>query len=105
MTIAEQLKVKDFPFEIKDKNGNEIYFEDSNGVWVKSEYDSDGNKIRFENSNGVWIKSEYDTHGDRIYYENSNGIIIDSRPKTVEVTLEDIAKKLGIKVEQLRIKD
>ena len=30
-TIAEQLKVKEFPFEIKDSNGNRIYFEDSHG--------------------------------------------------------------------------
>ena len=29
-TIAQQLNVKEFPFEIKDKNGNEIYFETSN---------------------------------------------------------------------------
>jgi len=29
MTIAKQLKIKDFPFEIKDKNGNQIYLEDS----------------------------------------------------------------------------
>ena len=28
-TIAQQLNVTDFPFEIKDKNGNQIYFEDS----------------------------------------------------------------------------
>jgi hypothetical protein len=33
-TIAQQLNVKDFPFEIKDKNGNELYYENSNGFWV-----------------------------------------------------------------------
>jgi len=31
MTIAQQLKVKDFPFTIKDKQGKEIYWEDSDG--------------------------------------------------------------------------
>ena len=31
-TIAQQLKIKNFPFEIKDDKGNEIYYEDSNGV-------------------------------------------------------------------------
>ncbi len=31
MTIAQQLKIKEFPFEIKDSNGKEIYYEDSSG--------------------------------------------------------------------------
>ena len=30
-TIAQQLNVKDFPFKIKDKNNNIIYYEDSDG--------------------------------------------------------------------------
>jgi hypothetical protein len=37
-TIAQQLNVTDFPFEIKDKNGNVIYWENSNGHWFNSEY-------------------------------------------------------------------
>jgi len=39
-TIAQQLNVKDFPFTIENKNGNKIYYEDSNGYWYKREYDS-----------------------------------------------------------------
>lgn len=60
MTIAQQLKIKEFPFEIKDPNGNEIYF---------------------ENSASYWAKREYDAAGKEIYYENSNGYIMDNRPK------------------------
>jgi hypothetical protein len=74
-TIAQQLKVTDFPFKIKDKNNNPIYFEDSSGYWEKLEYDSNNN---------------------RIYYENSNGTIIDNRPKpTPEYTMEELVAKLG----------
>ena len=126
MTIAQQLKVTEFPFRIKDKNGNEIYWEDScgfwnkseydfngneiyyeesYGFWNKSEYDSNGKEIYYENSYGFWNKSEYDSNGKEIYYENSHGYIKDNRPKIVEVTLEEIAKKMGISIEQLRIKD
>ena len=105
MTIAQQLKIKDFPFIIKDKDGNEIYCEDSNGLWYKNEYDANGYDIRYEDSNGYWRKSEYDAHGKEIYCEDSYGYISDNRPKIVEVNLQDIADKLGIKVEQLRIKD
>jgi YD repeat-containing protein len=72
-TISQFLNVKDFPFEIEDKNGKRIYREVSNGFWSKREYNDEGNLIRFENSNGFWSKSEYDEEGDEIRFENSNG--------------------------------
>jgi len=103
-TIAQQLKIKEFPFFIKDSNGNLIYFEDSDGYWYKLEYDSNGNKIYFENSNGYWSKAEFDSKGNLIYYEDSEGTIIDNRPKTVELTMDEIAKKFGIDVNSLKIK-
>ena len=66
MTIAQQIKW-DFKtngfFEIKDKNGNLIYYENSNGYWAKCEYDSKGNAI---------------------YYEDSKGYLVDKRPKPCE---------------------
>ena len=106
MTIAQQLKIKDFPFEIKDKDGNEIYYENSNVFWFKSEYDANGKEIYCEYSNDFWSKREFDSNGKEIYYENSKGNIIDNRPKQiVEMTLQQIADKLGINVTQLRIKD
>jgi len=48
---------------IRDKNNELIYWEDSNRVWEKSEYDSQGRLI---------------------YRENSFGRIIDKRPKPCE---------------------
>jgi len=44
-------------------------------------YDSNSNQIYFETSDGYWVKQEYDSNGKEIYYENSNGKIIDNRPK------------------------
>ena len=65
-TIAQQIKW-DFKtndeLRIKDNNGKLIYWEDSNRVWEKSEYDSQGRLI---------------------YRENSFGRIIDKRPKPCE---------------------
>jgi YD repeat-containing protein len=105
-TIAQFLKVKDFPFVIEDKNGNEIYFENSSGYWIKREYDNQGNKIRYENSNGNWSKHEYDEQGNKIRYENSDGYIVDNRPKPIiELTLQDIAEMKGVDVNQIRIKE
>ena len=124
-TIAQQLKVTKFPFTIKDDNGNEIYYEDSNGYWSKYEYDSNGKVIYFENSNGFWYKCEYysngnqiyvedsngywskyeyDSNRNRIYYENSRGYVSDNRPKKVEITLDEIANKFSIDVKNLKIK-
>jgi hypothetical protein len=100
-TIAQQLGITDFPFEIKDKQGNEIYYEfdgywaksiydsfgreiygeDSDKYWVKKQYDSDGNVIYCEDSRGFWWKREYDSDGKAIYIEDCDGVIIDDRPK------------------------
>ena len=124
-TIAQQLKIKDFPFVIKDKDGNLIYHEKSTGYWDKSERDAYGNEIRFENSTGYWFRREYDANGNEIYWENSYGLwikrewdahgkeiyiedssggIMDNRLKSVELTLEQIADKFDINVKQLKIK-
>ena len=86
---------------VYDSNGNNIYFEDSNGYWEKREYDTNGNEIYRENSNdywekyqydtngqneiyredsdGNWYKYEYDSKGNLMYYENSDGDIEDNR--------------------------
>ena len=90
-TIAQQIKWNfktNGDLKIKDKNGNEIYYEHSSGFWSKSEYDSKGNIIYFEDSDGDWLKHEYDSQGNEIYYENSDGEIIDNRPKAEPSVLE-----------------
>jgi len=113
-TIAKQIKW-DFKtngeLEIRDKNGERIYFEDSSGYWTKREYDSQGKEIYFENSDGFWrkrerdsqgkliyyedstgywSKREYDSQGNEIYYGDSNGTIIDNRPKSCEDKVVEI---------------
>ncbi len=81
-TIAQQINWNfetNDELEIKDKNGNLIYFENSNGYWAKWEYDSQGNKIN---------------------YKNSNGTIIDSRPKPSEDKIVEIE---GIKFKLVKV--
>jgi hypothetical protein len=60
-TIAEQLGVTKFPFEIRDKRGNVIYRESLSGYW------------------GKWT---YDLQDMEVYYEDSEGQIIDNRPQS-----------------------
>jgi len=94
MTIAQQLKIKEFPFQIKDSKGNQIYWENSDGYWTKYEYDSEGNHIYLETSDGYWAKRKYDSDRNVIYYENSNRTIIDNRPKTdVQKAIELLTKE------------
>ena len=38
--------------EIRDKNGNQLYIEFSNGYWLKREFDVQWHEIYRENSNG-----------------------------------------------------
>jgi len=96
MTIAQQLKIKEFPFTIKDNKGNQIYYEERHGYWRKYEYDNNRNIIYSESSDGYWVKKEYDDAGNQIYYENSSGTIEDRRPKSVpEYTMEELVDKLG----------
>ncbi len=99
-TIAQQIKW-DFKangnLEIRNKNNNLIYYENSEGFWSKREYDSQGNKIYYEDSNGCWRKYEYDSQGNQIYLENSNGIILDKRPKPCsdkEIIIDGVKYKL-----------
>ena len=115
-TIAQQLNLTDFPFEIRDKNNNKIYIEYSNGYCIKREYDSKNNIIYYEDSNGYWSKREFDKNNNEIYwedlngywakkewdstgliyFEDSNGEIIDNRPKTTpEYTMEELIAKVG----------
>jgi len=89
MTIAQQLNITTFPFEIKDNEGRKIYREESDGCWVKFEYNQNGNLVYYENSNGDWTKWEHDRDGNRVYFEHSDGTIIDNRPKP-ETTILDI---------------
>jgi len=62
-----------FPIEIKDANGNETYYEYSDGFGWKREYDAKGNETYYETHNGYWHKCEYDSKGNRTYYEDSDG--------------------------------
>jgi hypothetical protein len=99
MTIAQQLKIKKFPFSIKDSNGNEIYCENLDGFWIKREYDSNSNRTRFETSTGYWSICEYDEEDREIYFENSDGEIHDNRPKTEIQKAIDLLTKEGLIVD------
>ncbi len=115
-TIAQELGVTKFPFEIKDDRGNviykeyddgfwkrwevdlkgrELYYQNSSSFWAKREYDDNGGEIYFENSDGYWAKREWDANGNLIYYQNSDGEIIDNRPKAQAepMTIEIDGKK------------
>lgn len=102
-TIAQQINW-DFEangrLEIKDKNGKCIYYELSDGFWVKWEHDSQGYVMYYEDSTGYWSKREYDSEGNLIYYEASDGLIIDNRPKTCEDRVLEID---GVKYKLIKL--
>ncbi len=90
-TIAQQMNVKEYPFELFDKNSNVIYCENNNLGWYKSTYDENNNEIYCEHSSGYWYKKEFDEDCNEIYYENSDGYIQDNRPKVIrEATMQEV---------------
>ncbi len=80
-TIAQELGVKEFPFDIRDGRGNLIYREWEHGLCERWEYNSEGFEIYYETSESFWGKWERDLDGEIIYYENSRGEVRDNRPK------------------------
>ena len=53
-----------------------------------------GNQVYFEDSDGYWSKREYDSNGNEVYREYSDGTIIDKRVKkvSIELTQEQLDK-------------
>lgn len=58
-----------FPIEEKDKNGNVLYYENSNGKWEKYEYDNNNNVIYEIDSDVDWCRYEYDSQNNETYKE------------------------------------
>ena len=64
------------------------------GQWLEWDFEANGNlEIRNKNGNliykersdGLWEKYEYDDRGNERYYEDSNGFIFDNRiPEVIE---------------------
>ena len=75
-TIAQKLKIKNFPFIIKD-DGNEVYVENEDGTWIARGFDADDNMIWYEDSSGFSFKQEFNNLR-RILYYDSNDYVIES---------------------------
>ena len=111
-------------WEFDSQHNKLTWFEDSDGYWVEDEYDKAGNLIRetastgywktwefndknqcvgFATSNGEWGIFEFDEDGDMIFHETQSGIRLDLRPKTVVLTHAQIAEKLNIPANLLKI--
>jgi YD repeat-containing protein len=105
MTIAQQLNITEFPFEIKTNAGLPVYTEGQDGRWYRFKYNANGDITRYETSTGYWYTWEYDADGDIIYRETQDGVTYDERNhKAVVLTMDEIAQKLGIDVKDLKIK-
>jgi YD repeat-containing protein len=98
-----------------DENNNRIHRKDSNGFEIWYEYDENHNIIYRKDSNGFEIWQEYDENHNIIYRKDSEGFEdwtwydsegykIPNPNLVTEVTFDDIAKKFGVDVKNLKIK-
>ena len=85
-----------FPIEIRDANGNDTYFERSDGYWERCERDANGRETYLENSTDYWYKYERDANGTETYYENSKGVKRGT-PKSAKTCEGKVVEVDGIK--------
>jgi hypothetical protein len=96
-----------FPIIIKDKKGNEIYCQTSDGYWSEYTYDENGNLLTCKDLRGGWYEITYDENGNKLTYKDSYGnykikgefvtkeefeAFING---TLEYTMEELVAKLG----------
>jgi len=110
------MKIKaviNYPLITEDSKGNVVYRKESDGYETWQEYDKNNNRIHCKDSNGFEIWCEYDENHNIIYRKDSEGFEdwydsegykIPNPNLVTEVTFEDIAKKFGVDVKNLKIK-
>ena len=110
--------------EFDSQHNKQTRYEDSDGFWVEHEYDKAGNLIReivsngrwktwefndknhcvsHATSNGEWAVCEFNEAGDIIFHKTQSGVRLDLRHKMVVLTHAEIAEKLNIPVNLLKI--
>lgn len=77
MTKAQQLGIKEFPYEEKDESERITYWENDFGYWIRFGYDSKGNKVYHENSNG---------YGYVLTFDENNNIISEIDIQTYKIS-------------------
>lgn len=86
-----------FPIEIKNANGKETYFEDSDGYWSKWEYDDNGNETYFESSRGFWCKWGYNDNGYLTYFESGESTK-SGTPKSAKTWKARLSRWTGLNI-------
>jgi len=86
-----------------DKAGNLIRESVSNGRWKTWEFNDKNHCVRYDTSNGFWGIFEFNEDGDMIFHEAQSGVRLDLRPKMVVLTHAEIAQKLNIPANLLKI--
>jgi len=69
LSTGKELNIK-YPIELYDKDGNQVYHENSDGHWWKWLY-KDGKMVYYEDFYGYWEKIEH--KDDTVYFKNSYG--------------------------------
>jgi hypothetical protein len=105
--------VINYPLTTKDSKGNTVHCKLGDGYEYWQEFDENNNTIHYKNSKGFEYWREYDENNNQIHYKDSYGYEywwgskgnqIPNPNLVKEVTLDEIAEKFGISVDQIKIK-
>jgi len=93
LDITNYKIIKDNYIQICDSNGDETYFEFSDGVWEKYEYDKNGNVTDEENSCGFKCESVFNEDSKLIKQTFNDGTINVYKYNDLGVLIEEISIK------------
>ena len=80
--------------------GQVVYVGNSLGSWSKTEYNEAGKQVYVGNSEGLWSKYEYNEEGEEVYYEHSDGTVRDNRPNKAKIFTDEDGTKYKVEVTQ-----
>lgn len=92
--LAKKHGIKEFPYIIKDSNGNITYHETEDGRWQSNQYNSKGQVVYYETGSPTWFDKS--VFWMKLVYKGDNPEPIGSVDSNGNITLGDFKLAQGL---------